>query len=81
MRGWERVKESEMSEGWGVKEREESEKGTKGGAFGSALIKARVMDRTCGRARLVFFFFWWCVRAWVSVRGDGVVVGGAKTPK
>lgn len=29
-RGWELVKESEMSEGWGVKERGESEKGTKG---------------------------------------------------
>lgn len=79
MGGWERVKQSKMSEGWeGGLKKEKSEKGTKGGAFESALIKARVMDRTCGRACLAFCGV--CVRAWVSVRGDGVVVGGAKTP-
>lgn len=55
MGGWERVKQSKMSEGWeGGLKKEKSEKGTKGGAFESALIKARVMDRTCGRACLAF---------------------------
>ncbi len=47
------MKESEMSEGGGLK-KEERVRRVQKGAFESTLIKACVMDRTCGRA---FFSF------------------------
>lgn len=70
-RGWELVKESKMSEGGGLK-KERRVRRVQKGAFESALIKACVMDRTCGRA--CFFFFSVCVRE----QGDGVLMGGAR---
>lgn len=73
--GWERggarvgAGEREWNEWkWGLK-KEKRVSGVQKGAFESTLIKARVMDRTCGRA----FFSFLSVCVW----GDGVTMGGA----
>lgn len=55
---------------WGLK-KEKRASGVQKGAFESTLIKACVMDRTCGRA--FFSFLSVCVCVW----GDGVTMGGA----